>query len=152
MVNNFRHFCSSFTTILVEIGITKIPGNGSDDGWLGFWGSYLGIIPSGLIAYGVARYQIVKDQQAKRKESIMSSLPYFSITNFDLERTFQMDRNSVGTAKVSLIISSINNYLPFLEVKLILITQEQKRVVLMGNILPNRDVKKISVFFLNTSL
>ncbi|QAR69381.1 hypothetical protein EQI52_06100 [Leuconostoc mesenteroides] len=30
--------------------------------WIGFWGSYLGVIPSGLIAFGVARYQINQDR------------------------------------------------------------------------------------------
>ncbi|MBD9366590.1 hypothetical protein IAP91_14515 [Leuconostoc mesenteroides] len=29
--------------------------------WIGFWGSYLGVIPSGLIAFWVARYQINQD-------------------------------------------------------------------------------------------
>lgn len=30
----------------------------SPDNWIGFWGSYLGVIPSGLIAYSVAKTQI----------------------------------------------------------------------------------------------
>lgn len=30
--------------------------------WLSFWGSYLGVIPSGLIAFAVAKYQIECDK------------------------------------------------------------------------------------------
>ncbi|MCP0885906.1 hypothetical protein LB941_00975 [Ligilactobacillus sp. WILCCON 0076] len=32
--------------LIVNIGIGLIPGNGSNDGWLGFWGGYLGAVVS----------------------------------------------------------------------------------------------------------
>lgn len=51
-------------------------GNGD---WLGFWGSYLGVIPSGLIAYSVARYQIEADKEKLKKEDDMKNLPYLTI-------------------------------------------------------------------------
>lgn len=60
--------------LLVEIGITLFPWNGSDDGWLGFWGSYLGIIPSGLIAYFVAKVQIDAEKNNYRKNHLEDML------------------------------------------------------------------------------
>ncbi|MFT9334286.1 MAG: hypothetical protein ABF519_07100 [Leuconostoc mesenteroides] len=43
--------------------------------WLGFWGSYLGVIPSGLIAASVASYQIrmanVQSSEARKQELII---------------------------------------------------------------------------------
>ncbi|MBU7455355.1 hypothetical protein [Leuconostoc fallax] len=38
--------------------------------WIGFWGSYLGIIPSGLIAYIVAKMQIDNDNTQNKTSSI----------------------------------------------------------------------------------
>ena len=35
--------------------------NGNGD-WLSFWGSYLGVVPSGIIAFVVAKYQIDRDE------------------------------------------------------------------------------------------
>lgn len=45
----------------------KFPSPGE---WVGFWGSYLGVIPSGLIAYVVAKVQIdyQKKVEEKRRE------------------------------------------------------------------------------------
>lgn len=39
-----------------------IPGSKGNGDWLSFWGSYLGVIPSGLIAFAVAKYQIECDK------------------------------------------------------------------------------------------
>ncbi|WP_134658794.1 hypothetical protein [Weissella cibaria] len=69
--------------------------------WLGFWGGYLGIIPSGLIAYGVAKYQIDEDkkqQEIKDKEKL---LPYFN-----------MDENGI-------IFSTVENTLPLLNIDVV---------------------------------
>lgn len=41
---------------------------GSDDGWLGFWGGYLGAILSGIIALVVVRLQINADRQLNKEE------------------------------------------------------------------------------------
>ncbi|MFT9411992.1 hypothetical protein [Liquorilactobacillus hordei] len=60
--------------LLVEGGISLIPWNGSDDGWLGFWGSYLGIIPSGLIAYFVAKTQIDAEKKNYRENHFKDML------------------------------------------------------------------------------
>ncbi|ASR69260.1 MAG: hypothetical protein H9W83_00730 [Leuconostoc sp.] len=46
--------------------------NGNGD-WLGFWGSYLGMVPSGLIAYFVAKSQIDAErnnERSKRNEDL----------------------------------------------------------------------------------
>lgn len=72
------------TPLIFQVGSFVSNGFGKGDfvvsgDWLGFWGGYLGIIPSGLIAYGVAKYQIDEDkkqQESKVKERL---LPYFSI-------------------------------------------------------------------------
>ncbi|MFT9005305.1 MAG: hypothetical protein ABF991_11445 [Liquorilactobacillus hordei] len=60
--------------LLVEFGITLVPWNGSDDGWLGFWGSYLGTIPSGLIAYFVAKAQIDAEKRNYRENHLRDML------------------------------------------------------------------------------
>jgi hypothetical protein len=59
--------------------ITKFLTPGNHDTWVQFWGSYLGIISSALVAYGVARYQIQEDK--KNREILRKSelLPYFNI-------------------------------------------------------------------------
>lgn len=44
--------------------------------WLGFWGSYLGVIPSGLIAYAVARYQIEQDRIFSQKKQMEDKLEF----------------------------------------------------------------------------
>lgn len=62
------------TPLLVEY-IVSVPSGKGD--WLSFWGSYLGIIPSGLIAYFIAKYQIDKDREAEQKEKRSEHLPYF---------------------------------------------------------------------------
>ncbi|QXC54906.1 hypothetical protein [Leuconostoc mesenteroides] len=38
--------------------------------WLSFWGSYLGIIPSGLIAYVIAKIQIQNDNQKNKLNEV----------------------------------------------------------------------------------
>lgn len=47
-------------------GLVKgVSGNKAD--WLGFWGSYLGIIPSGLVTWAVAKKQIDSSRENDRK-------------------------------------------------------------------------------------
>lgn len=43
--------------LIVNIGIGLIPGNGSDDGWLGFWGGYLGAAFTILGVFLQLRYE-----------------------------------------------------------------------------------------------
>ena len=44
--------------------------------WIGFWGSYLGVIPSGLIAFWVARYQINQDRILSDKRQTQDKLEF----------------------------------------------------------------------------
>lgn len=44
--------------------------------WIGFWGSYLGVIPSGLIAFWVARYQINQDRILSDKRQNQDKLEF----------------------------------------------------------------------------
>lgn len=43
-------------------------GSSGNGDWLGFWGSYLGIIPSGLIAFAVASFQISNEQKRFKEQ------------------------------------------------------------------------------------
>lgn len=47
-----------------------LPGSNGNGDWLGFWGSYLGIIPSGLIAWIVASKQIESSRENDRRNYI----------------------------------------------------------------------------------
>lgn len=63
----------------IQLSQEYVGDNPPHGDWLGFWGSYFGIIPSGLIAYAVAKYQIEKDRETYETEKVMKSLPYFDI-------------------------------------------------------------------------
>lgn len=49
---------------------------GTHDTWVQFWGSYLGVIPSGIIAYGVSRYQIEQDKKATKDQKVEDKLEF----------------------------------------------------------------------------
>ena len=59
-----------FAPIMVQY-TGLIPGTVGNGDWLGFWGSYLGIIPSGLIAWLVSSYQLNETNKIDRKNHIM---------------------------------------------------------------------------------
>ena len=56
-------------------------GVGDDNGWLGFWGGYLGSIVAVLFAYFNTKYQITREHRAKKEEQKEQILPYFNIDN-----------------------------------------------------------------------
>lgn len=64
--------------LLVQYG-HFIPGSRGNGDWLSFWGSYLGIIPSGLIAYAVARVQIDKQRENDSELIFKPARPLFKI-------------------------------------------------------------------------
>lgn len=68
--------------------------NGNGD-WLSFWGSYLGVIPSGLIAYSVAKYQIDDNKRSEEKNNFDNSLPYAQIQYY-LESVSGLFRYSIN--------------------------------------------------------
>ncbi|WP_338753032.1 hypothetical protein [Leuconostoc mesenteroides] len=51
--------------------VSITPGN--HDTWIQFWGSYLGIVPSGLIAFLITKQQIQFDKEQSRKKLIIES-------------------------------------------------------------------------------
>lgn len=52
---------------------------GSDDGWLGFWGGYLGAIIGVVGAFVVLKYQLRKDQEKSRAERTDNT--FFNLLN-----------------------------------------------------------------------
>lgn len=84
--------------VLVEY-VWDIPSGKGD--WLSFWGSYLGIIPSGLIAYFVAKYQIDKEHKFMIEEKNREYLPYFNIKNNSLMFSSMRDNLPVQRAMIS---------------------------------------------------
>lgn len=57
---------------------------GSNDGWLGFGGGYLGSILSGIVVYSIARYQ--KLEEKEHKNSVYELLPYFNIDGININK------------------------------------------------------------------
>lgn len=57
---------------IYEISLFLTPG--SHESWMQFWGSYLGIVPSGLIAYLVAKTQL--DEQKRRETKAIREQMY----------------------------------------------------------------------------
>ncbi|MGX7051427.1 chloride channel protein [Leuconostoc palmae] len=64
--------------LFVQYNHWSLGYRGSGD-WLGFWGSYLGVVPSGLIAYLVAKYQIDNNKTLEEKQKLENSLPYAQV-------------------------------------------------------------------------
>lgn len=65
--------------ILVQYKSLPIGTTGNGD-WLGFWGSYLGVLPTGLIAYAVAWYQIDHEKAVEQKRQLENGLPFVKIS------------------------------------------------------------------------
>lgn len=57
--------------------------SGKESGWIGFWGSYIGATIGGMVAFGVTRIQIVKQEQLKLKDSRSYITLATIILNFD---------------------------------------------------------------------
>lgn len=65
--------------LLVQHICRPIGTTGNGD-WLSFWGSYLGVLPAGLIAYAVAWYQIDHEKSVEQKRQLENGLPYVKIS------------------------------------------------------------------------
>lgn len=107
-------------TPFYELAKSLTPSNRSD--WLGFWGSYLGIIPSGLIAYAVARYQIDRDREIYETEKIMKSLPYFDI------RSCGMSYSGASSVKpfVDMLTSTFSPEMPLRSIQFVIFMQSKE--------------------------
>lgn len=88
-------------------------GVGSNDGWLGFWGGYLGSILSGVVAYGIARYQMSQEKEKEYKNRIYDLLPYFN-----LDGGWNSIENEIQYS-INLFVSTKENNLPILKTQLI---------------------------------
>lgn len=106
--------------LAVELGITYMPGNGSNDGWLGFWGSYLGSIPSGLIAYIVAKKQIDAEKNNYRKNHLEDMLLndlraiYLKLINLsklaEISKFSDNDMDLIGKRDLNNIVNEAKKY------------------------------------------
>lgn len=79
------------TSIVISIGVMALVlvggpivlgcfvRTGSANDWLGFWGSILGTIPAGLIAYWVVKFQLYAEQKNSTEGNRTRALPYFEI-------------------------------------------------------------------------
>lgn len=103
--------------VIIPVGVQFIPyfyGEHSTHGdWLGFWGSYLGIIPSGLIAYYVAHYQIDQQVSKDREKQMDALLPYFNVDKLLHGRKTAF----IGNVSFDLIVSTKESNLPILYVE-----------------------------------
>ena len=81
-----------------HIILTENPSNPSYDGWLGFWGGYLGSILSGAIALLVVRLQIVEEKNRHREEKNDSTF-YYLYSMLDNRKSDLMKDNSFEKLK-----------------------------------------------------
>lgn len=110
-----------FIPLILELGITFIPGNGSNDGWLGFWGGYLGATVTVLFSWYNTNYQINIERERQKIAEIEKLLPYINI-----------DKNGI-------IVSSRSD-LPFENFDYKLNNDKIKR---LGHIFPNKESIKL---------
>ena len=93
-------FCFALGLLLIGASATynyliskENPTNPSFDGWLGFWGGYLGSILSGTIALLVVRLQIVEERN-RHKEEKNDSTFYYLYSMLDNRKYHLMKANS----------------------------------------------------------
>lgn len=96
----------------IELWNIKFPDSSN---WIGFWGSYLGIIPSGLIAYWVANYQINQDRKMSERALLMTKLPFFDI-NSDLLNLMSFPKDGTGN-NTEIKMQTIEGKMPVRSVK-----------------------------------
>ena len=69
----------SFIFNSVDTGSSVTKGD-----WLGFWGDYFGAILSGIVAFGIARYQVLSERAVNEETRIKNGLPYANL-NFHFD-------------------------------------------------------------------
>lgn len=106
---------------------------GSDDGWLGFWGGYLGAILSGIIALVVVRLQINADRQLNKEEKNDNTFYYlYSLLE---SRKFELISNSTFQALKKDIYDSLINQLKIKGTNIIEIEKNSQLIVDFSEIL-----------------
>ena len=111
-------------------------GNGSDDGWLGFWGGFLGAILAVVGVWWQTNKTIKNEKELmfsqKRPYIILQELSadkvdeIYGISNCDLKDKFQI-----------LVIKNLSNQ-PFFSVKIVL--NDQGSPVIIDRIDKNKDI------------
>lgn len=81
--SKFLWACIIFVLVPIIIEALSFIFNSVDTGssvtkgdWLGFWGDYFGAILSGLVAFGIARYQVLSERVLNEETRIKNGLPY----------------------------------------------------------------------------
>lgn len=115
-----------------------IPGSKGNGDWLSFWGSYLGIIPSGLIAYWVANYQINQDKKSSERKMLMTKLPFFDINSSHLNlMSFPVDKTGNNT---KIKMETVEGKMPIRSVKVIALdTNGQPHTITYNYFYPNES-------------
>lgn len=100
-------------TPVYELAKLLTPNNRSD--WLSFWGSYLGVIPSGLIAALVAGYQIEaankQNDEARKQDLIMMRKTKIVDYLYEIKNELSTSAVILNTDKPLNSESDIYNYL-----------------------------------------
>lgn len=144
--NKWTYFIILGLFVVVPIGIQISQvyfGDQTPHGdWLGFWGSYLGIIPSGLIAYAVAKVQI--DQQRKDRDEARKNelLPYFNII-----KLIHGSEARFTSISFQFIVSSKETSLPVInaDIRVFLISESRKHRtqivdIQQGHVFPGTEI------------
>ena len=127
-----------------QLATSLTQGNHSD--WLQFWGSYLGVIPAGLIAYAVARYQIESDKRERSTEESIKNLPYLTIDLDQPVRYYKQDNVYNYIVDYFIKFSAYNTFYPIRAVTIFLYFNTAdddeyvlKDTILLGDISPCVD-------------
>lgn len=67
----------AFQVVSIVINLVKNGQFEASGDWLGFWGGYLGIIPSGLIAFYVSKSQILSERELQETSESDAARPIF---------------------------------------------------------------------------
>lgn len=87
------------------------PGDHGD--WMNFWGSYLGIISSGIIAFSVAKFEINNEKKENEKRKKLEILPYVKVLQKGLtHHKFSEETEHEYQDEFNLNFSSYKEYLP----------------------------------------
>lgn len=79
-------FIAVFSVPIIIGQLIRIPtGNwtiGDENSWVGFFGSYIGAIIGGLVAYGIVRFQFDKQNNDEKQKLKETNRSYLLLTNF----------------------------------------------------------------------
>ena len=118
---------------IVSVFISLLAAYKVGDGWLGFWGGYLGAILSGIIALVVVRLQINADRQLNKEEKNDNTFYYlYSLLE---SRKFELISNSTFQALKKDIYDSLVDQLKIKGIHVIEIEGNSQLIVDFSKIL-----------------